>query len=296
VTALSLQCSELWGLLWAGLARKILKSRSGLLSVGMIATRRAIRVLRLEQVPLLQQLRIEEALFRTDNRNWCVLNRGSSPPTVVMGISGQVQALVDCEAARRRAVPVLRRYSGGGTVVTDSDTVLVSFICSRDAVPERPAYPRELVTWSERFYNPVFDRILTSSSKEATPFSLRENDYCLGDLKFGGNAQSISAQRWVHHTSFLWSFTAANLSLLTLPAKRPAYRQDRPHEAFLTPLKAHVPGGQGMVSSAGAALLHSAVEARLREVFDDVEAASLDEAEAAVARSTERQTNAYVEY
>ena len=49
-----------------------------------------------------------------------------------------------------------------------------------------------------------------------------------GDRKFGGNAQSITKGRWVHHTSFLWDFQAANMELLRHPPRMPAYRQARP--------------------------------------------------------------------
>lgn len=72
-------------------------------------------------------------------------------------------------------------------------------------------------------------------------FKLREHDYVFGDKKvqqsrrnnttyytlltrvisprltqFGGNAQSITKDRWVHHTSFLWDFDPANMDYLTV--------------------------------------------------------------------------------
>ena len=50
-------------------------------------------------------------------------------------------------------------------------------------------------------------------------------DYVLGDVKFGGNAQAITKDRWVHHTSFLWGFNPERMALLKHPAKKPAYRQ-----------------------------------------------------------------------
>lgn len=37
-------------------------------------------------------------------------------------------------------------------------------------------------------------------SKNAPQFSLRENDYVLGERKMGGNAQSITGKSWIHHT------------------------------------------------------------------------------------------------
>jgi lipoate-protein ligase A len=49
-------------------------------------------------------------------------------------------------------------------------------------------------------------------------------DYAFADRKFGGNAQSITKNRWIHHTSFLWDYEVKNMSYLKLPAKAPKYR------------------------------------------------------------------------
>ena len=61
----------------------------------------------------------------------------------------------------------------------------------------------------------------------------------LGDLKFGGNAQSISKDRFVHHTSFLWNYNTDNMKYLTIPSKQPEYRLNRDHTEFLTYLEKH---------------------------------------------------------
>jgi lipoate-protein ligase A len=50
-------------------------------------------------------------------------------------------------------------------------------------------------------------------------------DYVYGEHKFGGNAQSITKGRWVHHTSLLWDFHPPNMELLKFPPKSPHYRQ-----------------------------------------------------------------------
>lgn len=44
-------------------------------------------------------LRLEEALFRRDDRHWCVITQGSDP-AVVMGISGKPEKLIDVRATR----------------------------------------------------------------------------------------------------------------------------------------------------------------------------------------------------
>lgn len=55
----------------------------------------------------------------------------------------------------------------------------------------------------------------------------------LGERKFGGNAQSISKQRWVHHTSFLWDYQPSLMACLQLPERRPDYRRSREHSEFV---------------------------------------------------------------
>ena len=49
-------------------------------------------------------------------------------------------------------------------------------------------------------------------------------DYCFGDVKFGGNAQAITKQRFLHHTSLLWDYQSKRMRLLKHPAKIPDYR------------------------------------------------------------------------
>ena len=52
-------------------------------------------------------------------------------------------------------------------------------------------------------------------------------DYCFGDVKFGGNAQAITKQRFLHHTSLLWDYQDGRMKLLKHPAKIPDYRAVR---------------------------------------------------------------------
>lgn len=49
-------------------------------------------------------------------------------------------------------------------------------------------------------------------------------DYVLGDKKFGGNAQSIIKDRFLHHTSFLWDYQDFRMAYLKLPQRAPTYR------------------------------------------------------------------------
>ena len=57
-----------------------------------------VRLLRLAGTPILQQLKIEEALLRADAQNWLVVNDGSSIPAIVMGISGSGSGATCCQS------------------------------------------------------------------------------------------------------------------------------------------------------------------------------------------------------
>lgn len=98
--------------------------------------------------------------------------------------------------------------------------------------------------WTHKIYCPVFRKVIFCGGydqiqKDCT-FSLREHDYVLGDFKIGGNAQSISKDRFVHHTSFLWDFCPRRMGYLKIPKKRPDYRGDRDHVEFVTRINEHV--------------------------------------------------------
>jgi lipoate---protein ligase len=181
----------------------------------------------LKQIPILEQLQLEEALFRADEGNWCLINEGSSP-AIVMGISQKVNEVVDEKRHQDLPIPLIRRFSGGGTVVVESKTVFVSLILNHKEV-QCPVFPKNILAWTADLYRPLFG---------ALPFALQENDYAIGDKKCGGNAQSFSKNRFVHHTSFLWDYSEGHMNLLKMPPKIPSYREGRSHQEFLQPLKA----------------------------------------------------------
>lgn len=182
-----------------------------------------LHLVKLPPTPIFRQLQWEEALLRADNRNWCLLSQGSTP-AIVMGISGQVQQLIRQDKIKQLPIPLIRRFSGGGTVVVDENTLFVTLICQTDALPISP-FPRPLMEWTaEKLYSPLFP---------SHPFQLQENDYTMEGRKWGGNAQSIIKGRWLHHSSLLWDYSLHYMDYLLMPPKVPIYRQKRSHTDFL---------------------------------------------------------------
>ena len=148
-----------------------------------------------------------------------------------MGISGKVESLLNVSLVRKETVPVIKRFSGGGTVVVDEQTLFVSFILAKGDLDILP-FPEPILRWTSDLYTKAW---------KIPDFHLRENDYCIKDKKCGGNAQYIRKERWLHHTSFLWDYNETNMDYLLLPPKRPQYRQDRSHNDFLCRLNQHAP-------------------------------------------------------
>jgi len=196
-----------------------------------------IHVLRLQNVPIFEQLQLEEALLRLDTRNWCILNEGSSR-AIVLGVSGKEEELVDLPKAKKKNIPLIKRFSGGGTVIVDENTVFVTFICQKD-LHDFPPFPEKILQWSSAFYK---------ESLGLSEFALQENDYTLGLLKCGGNAQYLRKDRWLHHTTFLWDFENTNMDYLLHPKKTPKYREKRSHLDFLCRLKPLIPSKELMIS------------------------------------------------
>lgn len=175
---------------------------------------------------IFDQLQLEEALLRSDDRNWCLINRGTSP-AIVMGISGKKELMINNDKISKNPVPLIRRFSGGGTVFVDKNTYLITWICNSSCTAVECS-PHHVHEWAKLFYQTALPTI---------DFQLRENDYVVHDRKCGGNAQYFRKHRWLHHSSFLWDYDPQNMDYLLMPPKMPKYRLQRNHDQFLCRLQ-----------------------------------------------------------
>ena len=187
-----------------------------------------LQLLKLKNIPIFEQLQLEEALLRADNRNWCIINHGSSP-AIVMGISGKPELLLNQELLAKQPIPVIRRFSGGGTVVIDHNTLFITWICNTSHT-NVACCPSQLYQWTTNIYQQFLPTI---------GMELVENDYVIGGRKFGGNAQYLCKERWLHHSSILWDYNPQQMMYLKIPPKAPKYRQERNHNDFLCKLNPH---------------------------------------------------------
>lgn len=183
-----------------------------------------------KKLTILKQLELEEALLRTDNQNWCLINDGSAP-SIVLGSSNQSQEMIDYEHSQIKNLSIIKRFSAGGTVVVDHNTIFVTFIFNSSAHKFNP-FPEPILRWTNALYQ---------KSLNIKGFDLKENDYAIFDKKVAGNAQYLKKDRWLHHSTFLYDYNKDLMESLKHPKFIPDYRKNRTHSDFLTTLKPYIP-------------------------------------------------------
>jgi lipoate-protein ligase A len=150
---------------------------------------------------------------------------------IVLGYANKVVEEVNAEACRKRGVPILRRCSGGGSVLQGPGCLNYSVILRIDSDPA-------LQTISGT------NRLVMERHRDALATLLRQpvtveghTDLALHELKFSGNSQRRKRGWLLFHGTFLFDFDIALMEeLLRPPARQPRYRRQRSHVEFLTQL------------------------------------------------------------
>jgi len=150
---------------------------------------------------------------------------------VVLGASCRLGDDVRVGACRTDGVPIVRRSSGGGSVVVGPGTLNLTVI-----LPEAAAPGLSAVDVAQRY---VLERIAESIRRAGRPVRVQERgDLTLGDRKCGGSAQRRLKHWFLVHCSILYHVAIERIvRYLAIPARQPAYRQGRAHGDFLTNLE-----------------------------------------------------------
>jgi lipoate-protein ligase A len=151
---------------------------------------------------------------------------------IVLGYSKNPGEEVFEEECARIKVSILRRSSGGGTVLQGPGCLNYTLV-----LPIESAHELETITGANRY--------IMQKTRDAiaalVPGKVEiqgHTDLTLDGLKFSGNAQRRKRRCLLFHGAFLHSFDLPLISkVLRLPRQQPDYRQNRPHESFLTVLK-----------------------------------------------------------
>jgi len=146
---------------------------------------------------------------------------------VVLGHSNHLAAEVAVTACAADDVPILRRVSGGGTVLQGPGCLNYSLILNCEAYG--------LKNIGATFHY-VMNRHRTSIAAQAgLQIAVAGiSDLTVGGRKFSGNAQYRKARYALVHGTFLLDFNLARIErYLRIPMKQPDYRHNRPHADFV---------------------------------------------------------------
>jgi len=150
---------------------------------------------------------------------------------VVLGYANKVREEVDIEGCRACGVPILRRCSGGGTVLQGPGCLNYSVILRIGDSPELQG-----ITATNRFVMERNRQALASLLGKAVTVE-GHTDLATGGLKFSGNAQRRKRDWLLFHGTFLLNFDLNLIQKLLLPPLRqPEYRGGRSHAKFVTQL------------------------------------------------------------
>lgn len=155
-----------------------------------------------------------------------------NPPCIVLGRAEKASKLVRVELAAQRGIPVLRRVSGGGTVLHGPGNLNLSFFLPYSFHPGMSKLKESYRIVLEI----VADCIELAFGRR--PSIRGSSDLCFGNKKFSGTAQARKRHGLLHHLTLLTDMDIRLIEdLLPLPEKRPEYRQSRGHLDFLTDFK-----------------------------------------------------------
>jgi lipoate-protein ligase A len=183
-----------------------------------------------------ENLALDEALLEdaeASNEPGEVLRLWESPqPLVVVGRSSRVDVEVNEAECRRRAVPVLRRCSGGAAVVTGPGCLMYAVVLSYGRRPNL-----HLVSEAHCF---VMTTMMAALRRITPAVEFRgTSDLTLDGKKFSGNSLRAKRTHLLYHGTLLFDLPLELISAcLRTPPRQPDYRQGRSHEEFLVNLGA----------------------------------------------------------
>jgi len=151
---------------------------------------------------------------------------------VVVGYANSVAREVNLEFCAVHHIPVLRRCSGGGTVLQGPGCLNYSLILR---IPQDG--PLQTIQGTNQH---IMERNREAISLLlGRPVEVRgHTDLAIGTMKFSGNSQRRRKQHLLFHGSLLLHMDLRLIeNSLTMPSKEPDYRHNRSHTQFLMNLE-----------------------------------------------------------
>ena len=145
---------------------------------------------------------------------------------VVLGVSRGIEDDAVRERCRADGVPILRRASGGGTVLQGPGCLNFTLVLPL-------GYTAGLGDINQS-YRAILDPCAEALGLDGVSM-LGSCDLAVGDRKFSGSAQKRSRYCLMHQATLLYDFDLELIPLyLREPDKQPDYRRERDHLDFVT--------------------------------------------------------------
>jgi len=166
-----------------------------------------------------------------------VLRLWESPThCVVLGRSSTAEVEVNLPACRQAGVPVLRRSSGGGTILTGPGCLMYAVVLDLQTYPQLQvinAAHHFVLGQLAKVLSPLVEGVeLAGTSDLVTRPAASDHR-----LKFSGNAMRCRRSHLLYHGTLLYDFDLPQIHhWLAIPTRTPAYRGDRQHTEFVTNL------------------------------------------------------------
>lgn len=177
-------------------------------------------------------LAIDEALLMINRpllRTWQL-----HQPTVVLGRSSRIAAEVNQPFCEANAIKILRRCSGGATIVGGPGCLMYSVVVP---IAEHPQMAKIDVA-----HDYVMSRIAAAARRQDPRVKIQGIcDLTVGSQKCGGNALRVTKDAVLYHGTILHQFPLDLIErCLRIAPRQPEYRSGRDHKTFVTNLNIDV--------------------------------------------------------
>ena len=183
-----------------------------------------------------ENLALDEALLEEAEQAGSpreVLRLWESPqPIVVVGRSSKVDVEVHRDQCRQQNIPILRRSSGGASIVAGPGCLIFSVLLSYQ---QRPA-----LRMIDQAHCHVLGMTCRALAKLTPGVEHRgTSDLVLSGRKCSGNSLRCKRKHLLYHGTLLYQFPLELISsCLARPPREPEYRKGRSHADFMTNLPA----------------------------------------------------------
>lgn len=148
---------------------------------------------------------------------------------VVLGRTGSEIEDVDPVTTANDGVPVIRRTSGGGTVLQGPGCLNYCLILSKQKRPELNDLRQSYQLISQQIIDVLARQGVKAMFSPISDLALSANQ-----KKFSGNAQRRGKDIIMHHGTILYDFNLELISkYLKMPKDMPEYRKARQHKDFV---------------------------------------------------------------